>query len=460
MSEEAPAQPPAAPAQAPTEQAAPPSAPTPSARPPADLAPGAAPKPEPPHAPSTPLEHRTRHQPFMARLRVAGHDEAGFHAPKVSTWFRLGVAAIGLLAVLPFVTPQYWHTTERLATLASLVFLVAAAGLWLGLGRRAFLVATAFVAVLYAATAWTPLAFPLADFFVVAVVASFMVFGLAGFNLVFVLEEVVYDVHVRLHVRHPLWQTVPTILVLGIAAALPLWEARGGPQFPALWTASLVSSAFLLGWWFIALVNHLRGGEVLRELHLLVVGALFASGAADAVQLLARLPLFMPSLVAYLVLIGTWVYVTYTTLQRTHFLLKGDNAAPWVAILLGASLAILAHAQVLFAQRGTGAITDLADTRLHYLSIGLWVGIAFYVARSLGRILATARDTAGLGARSRKVAGQAARVAGTIEGTERILKGTADRALRAVDHALPGHSAPPPTKPVGWEVDDGKLRRL
>ncbi len=432
----------------------------PAAADPAVPAPGLPHAPGLEQAPSTPLAAHARHVPFLTRLRHAGHDEEGFHAPKVSTWFRLGVLAIAVFAILPIVTPEWSHTAERLATLASLVFLVAALGLWLGLGGRAFLVSTAFVVFLYGATAWTPLAFPLADFFVVAVVASFMVFALAGFNLVFVLEEVVYDVHVRLHVRHPVWQTVPTIVVLGLAAALPLWESKGGPGLPALWTASLVCAATLLAWWFVALVNSLRGGVALRELHLLVVGALFASGAADAIRLLDRVPLLIPSLVAYLVLIGTWVYVTYTTLQRTHFLLKGDNAAPWVAILLGASLAILAHAQVLFAQRGTGALTDLADTRLQYLSLGLWVGVAFYVARSLGRILATLRDTAGLGARSRKVAGQAARVAGTLEGTERLLKGTADRAMRAVDHALPGQSAPPPGKPSGWEVDEGRLKRL
>lgn len=402
-------------------------------------------------APATPLAARERHQPFLARLRHAGHDEEGFHAPKISTWFRLGVLAIAVLAVLPFATPQWSQTAERFATLASLVFLVAAVGLWLGLGRRAFVVAAVVVAALYGATAWTTFAFPLADFFVVAVVASFMVFALAGFNLVFVLEEVVYDVHVRLHVRHPLWQTLPTLAVLALALLLPAWTQRGGPSLPALWSASLVASFLLLGWWFVAAVNHLRGGVVLRELHLLVIGSLLASGAADAINLLERLPSLVPSLVAYLVLIGTWVYVTYTTLQRTHFLLKGENAAPWVAILLGASLAILAHAQVLFAQKGSGAITDLADTRLHYLSIGLWTGVAFYVARSLGRILVTLRDTAGLGARSRKVAGQAARVAGTIEGTERILHDAAGTVMRRIDDVLPGKAD---------ETDPDRMKRM
>jgi hypothetical protein len=407
------------------------------------------------------------HVAFLARLRSAGHDEDGFHAPRVSSWFRLGVLAVGVLAVLPFVTPQWSTQTERFATLASLVFLVAAVGLWLGLGGRAFLVSATLVALLYAATAWTPLAFPLADFFVVAVVASFMVFALAGFNLVFVLEEVVYDVHVRLHVRHRAWEALPTMIVLAIAIALPLWSARGGPAFPALWTASVVCTVLLLSWWFVAVVNGLVGRAVLRELHLLVAGALLASAAADGIGLLGEIQsLLIPSLVAYLLLIGTWVYVTYTTLQRTHFLLRGEDPAPWVAILLGASLAILAHAQVLFATEGTRAVTDLVDTRLKYLSTGLWIGIAFYVARSLARIFVYLRDTSGLGARGQRVAGQAARVAGTLEGKgEQYIQGAANVVLRGIDHALPGPSAPPAApkqqaspSPQGWELDKDGLR--
>jgi len=148
---------------------------------------------------------------------------------------------------------------------------------------RAFAAAGAFVLALYALTWWTRLAFPLQDFFVLAVLVSFGVFGLAGFNLVFVLEEVVYDAHVRLHVRHQLWQTVPTLVVLALALGLPLWTQRGGPSLPALWTATLVCSVILLCWWFVAVTSNLRGGVVLRELHLLVIGALLASGAADAI---------------------------------------------------------------------------------------------------------------------------------------------------------------------------------
>lgn len=401
------------------------------------------------------------HEPFLRRLRRLGHNEAGFHAPKIQTWFKLGVAAVAMLAVLPFISPQLSGTTERLATLASLVFLVAALGLWLGLGGRAFLVAVTLVAVVYGLTSWAVFAFPLDDFFVVGLLASFAVFALAGFNLVFVLEEMVYDADARLHLHSRAWAALPTVLTTTLAIGLPTWSRHGGPDLPVLWIAAVVSSAMLLIWWFMMLVNHLQGRAVLRELHLFAIGSLLAAAAAQSIAVLHDLPSFIPSLAAYLLLIGTWVYASYTTLQRTHFLLRGEDAGPWVAILLGASLAIVAHAQVLFAAQGTEAVVALADRRLSYLVGGVWLGIAFYVLRSFGRILAFVRDTRGLGAGGRRVAGRAAELAGTLEGTERLLAGAAEGVLRGIDQVLPGQGAPP-RKRSGWELDsrDQRVRRM
>lgn len=443
-----------------------PDAPAPSAGAPAP-GPQGSPQTDEPEAqvaqalPAGPLR---KTEPFLRRLRHLGHDETGFHALRVQTWFKLGVGVIAVVAVLPFITPQWSGASERLATLASLVFLVAAIGLWLGLGKRAFLVATTLVLLVYAATSWTAIAFPLDDFFVVGLLVSFIVFALAGFNLVFILEEVVYDIDVRLHVRGRAWSAIPSAVVLAVAIGLPLLDARGGPEFPLLWATSLAAGTMLAGWWFLVLVNRLDGQSVLRELHLFAFGALLAAGVAEAVPYLERLhdlPGLIPSLLVYLVLIGSWVYASYTTLQRTHFLLRGDNAAPWVAILLGASLAVIAHAQALFVQQGQQAVVDFADRRVAFLNAGLWIGLGFYVVRSLARILAFLRDTRGLGARGSRLAGQAAHVVGTLEGgTERILAGAAQSVLRGIDHALPGEDAPA-AAPPGWELDDDqRVRRM
>lgn len=408
----------------------------------------------------------SRKEPFLRRLRHSGHDEEGFHAPKVQTWFKLGVATIAVLAIVPFAAPQWSQITERLATVASLVFLVAAVGLWLGLGKRAFIVATALVLFVFGLTSWTVFAFSLDDFFVIGLLAGFFVFALAGFNLVFILEEVVYDIDVRLHVRGQAWKAIPTMLAVGLAVGLPVLARQGGPEFPLLWGAAVAAAVLLAAWWFLTLVNHLDGSTVLRELHLFTFGGLLATAVAESVPYLDRLhqfPGIVPSLAVYLVLIGSWVYASYTTLQRTHFLLRGDNAAPWVAILLGASMSVLAHAQVLFAQRGQDAVVDLADRRIGYLTAGIWLGLGFYVLRSLARILAFLRETRGLGVRGRRVADQASQIADTIEGgTERALAGAAEAFLRGLDQALPGQRAPPRDEDdTGWELDeDRRMRRM
>src|SRR5207244_4422543 len=118
--------------------------------------------------------------------------------------------------VLPFTAPRLAPLSQRAATLASLVFLVATPGLVMGMGRRAFLVATVLVLALYGLTAWGGIAFHLEDLFVVAVLMGFAVFSLAGFNLVFVLEEMVYDAHRLLHLRSRAWLALPTLLALAL----------------------------------------------------------------------------------------------------------------------------------------------------------------------------------------------------------------------------------------------------
>jgi hypothetical protein len=390
---------------------------------------------------------RQGHEPFLRRLRNAGRAPAVFATGRARTWFYAGLAALALLALAPLARPELSTLTERVATLLSLVFLMAAVGLWLGMRGRAFVVAAAFVLGLYALTFWTRLAYDLQDFFVLAVLVSFAVFALAGFNLVFVLEEVVYDAHVRIHVKSRLLQLGPTALCVALALLLPLWKMYGGgPEMPALWTAAVAGALLLLFWWTVAWANGIRSAAVLQELHLFVLGALAATLLADgfrALEAAAALHTLVPSLIAYLLLIGTWVYASYTTLQRTHFLLRGENWRPWVSILLGASFAILAHAQVLVARTGAQAVADLTDLRVTWLVAGVWLGIAFYGARGLNRVFRFVEEAGGLDSRSRRIAHGAERVAGGLAGTERVIEGAAAAVFRSLDTVLPGESQAP-----------------
>ncbi|HUR24887.1 MAG TPA: hypothetical protein VM327_02605 [Candidatus Thermoplasmatota archaeon] len=407
---------------------------------------------ESPAAPPPPTQRPASvHEPFLRRLRRAGRDPASFKGGEARSWFFAGVAALAVLAVVPVVAPGWSTLTERVATLLSLVFLMASVGLWLGMRGRAFLVAGAFVALLYALTFWTRLAFDLQDFFVLAVLVSFGVFSLAGFNLVFVLEEVVYDAHRSIHLKSRAWELAPTALCMSVTLGLPAWRLYGGPSLPALWTAAVAGSLLLLFWWTVAWANGIRSALVLQELHLFAVGALGATALADglhALEAAADLPSLVPSLIAYLALIGTWVYASYTTLQRTHFLLRGENWRPWLSILLGASFAILAHSQVLVARDGSRGVADLVDLRVTWLVAGVWLGIAFYAARGFDRIFRFVQATGGLDRRSQAIAHGAERVAGGLVGTERALGGAAVAVFRRLDTVLPGASQLPPPNPV------------
>jgi hypothetical protein len=395
-------------------------------------------------------------RPFLARLRRAGHNPAGFHPRHTSFWLVAGIVLLAVAIVLPFLAPRLAPLSQRTATLASLVFLVATPGLVMGMGRRAFLVATVLVAVLYGLTAWGGIAFHLEDLFILAVVTSFAIFALAGFNLVFVLEEIVYDGHRLLHLRSRAWLALPTLLAPRLALFIPAW-GRYGIHLPALWVASVLVAAAMLGWWAVRAIEPIpNDAAIVREMHLLVLGALAATGLADAVHYLQEASGLVPSLVAYVALLGTWVYVSYTTLQRTHFLLRGTNALPWVAILLSASFAIVAHAQALFLAQGSPAVESLVGQRVAYMVTGVWIGIGFYAARAVGRLLSgVAANRKGA---VRAVAKEGVRVAGGVLATERLVEAATYRLYKGLDRVLPGsHRPPAPIKGTPWTDEEGLM---
>jgi hypothetical protein len=393
------------------------------------------------------------HAPFLARLRKSGLDPSAFRHRHVAPWVVVGIVVLGLAILMPFTAPGLAPLSQRVATLASLVFLLATPGLVMGMGRRAVWIALLLVGLLYGLTAWGGVALHLEDLFVVAVIMSFAIFALAGFNLVFVLEEMVYDTHRLLHLRSRAWLAVPTALALALALAIPGWERRGGPHLPALWAASLAASGALVGWWAVRAVSPMPNDRaILRELHLFVVGTLAATGLADAIHYLQEATGLVPSLVAYLSLLGTWVYVSYTTLQRTHFLLRGRNVLPWVAILLSASFAIVAHAQGLYAAQGTPAVESLVGQRVTYMVVGVWVGIAFYAARAAWRLLD--KFAAGRKGAVKAVAREGAKVVGGVLATERLVETTTYQIYRGLDKVLPGtHRPPEPPKGAEQQRD-------
>jgi hypothetical protein len=385
----------------------------------------------------------------------AGPPAAPFRGRAAARIMVVGIVLLALTIAGPVWRPGLSAAAERVATLAALVFLLAAPGLAMRMGRRAFVVSAAVVAVLYAASATAALGLEVpvlpvqeGDLFVVALLLSFAIFALAGFNLVFVLEEMVYDAHRLMHPRGRAWLAAPLGLCLLLAAGLPLWRAHGGPDLPALWAASVGGTALLSAWWLVRAFGAWRGSRaILRELHLFVVSVLTATLLADGISYLKEAAEFVPALVAYLVMVGTWVYVSYTTLQRTHFLLRARDPLPWVSLLLAASFAIAAHLQMLFRLQGVIAVEDLVGQRVGWMVAGVWVGIGFYSVRALWRGLHLVRADRDAPGPARSAAGKAAKVAKGVLATERLAADATYRLYQELDKLLPGTPRPPQRRP-------------
>lgn len=395
------------------------------------------------------------HAPFMRRLRRSGHDPAAFARDHLLGWVLAGLGLLALLGLVPLANPQWGEMTLRIDTILSLTFFLASVGLWFGMRSRAFAVAGALAGAFYAVTAWVGVPAALRDIQVTVALVAFLVFALAGFNLVFILEEMVHDAHRLLRLKGSMLQGIMLGLDIAVALGIPLWHAHGGPALTVLWWSSL-GGLVLLG--TLALLQGFKllppEPAVVREMHLFVVGTLAAALLVDVVHLLRDLSGLVPSLVAYGVLLGTWVYVTYTTLQRTHFLLRGADPRPWMAILFGASFAILGHAQALFASEGSAAIGELLNRRFTFLAAGAWIGIAFYLMRGIWLGLVWLRG--GLpGARARRIAGAAANVAAGLMATEDKVGRVTYGVYRRVDRLLPGRNRPPERRSTGWERELG-----
>ncbi len=387
-------------------------------------------------------------RPFPQRLSRSGRR---FHEAGLGPWLGLVLALLVATTFVPVIWPASQEWFQRATPLLSMFFFLAAIGHWLRMRSRAFVVAGALTGLFYALTAWTPIAVGYEDFFIVALVSSFLIFALAGFNLIFVLEELVYDAQRVAHFRHPAWRFGPTLLVLALAWLLPVVE-RMGPSFRTTWIVAVADLVLLGSWWFLRAFNPIKEGPVLKELHLLVMSSLLMAALIDITGATVDAPRASYSFIPFFILVGTWLYVTYTTLQRTHFLLGGNNAVPWLLIMLSASFALVQHSLLHFRVEGTLGVQVILTQRLAYLVAGLGIGMAVYVVEAVWRVLRSLRDERGLGPKARIVAGRFARLAENLFSVEkRLLQGTAYQVYAGMDRLLPGQHVAPRHR--GWELD-------
>lgn len=381
-----------------------------------------------------------RHAPVLRRLRSQGHDPRSFSKRRVLPWFLLGGVLLSLLSLGPILFPVANPWVERVATVLALFFFLAAMGFWLRMGNRALGIAAILVVILYAGAALTSL-LEVRDIFVLTVLVGFFLFTLAGFNLLFILEEVLYDAHRLLHLRSPLWAVLPTILVGAILAALPVLEDVTGQGFGTLRALTPVLAAVLLIGWGVRLAIPQVGVGLTREVHLLVAGALAGAGLADLIGLLRGTTGLLPSVIGYLSILGTWMYISFTSLQRAQYFLRARDVKPWVTLLLSASFAVLAHTHAQYNVGGERALVDLQGLRVSYLVLGIWLGLAFFVLRGLWRVLLFIRDQREVGRRTRTVAGRLARVTEGLLETEHRVQDATYRVYSGLERFLPGSRA-------------------
>ncbi len=381
----------------------------------------------------------------LRRLKSSGRGAGPFYSAAGLPWMLVGGLLLAVLIVVPLLWQTFTPWAERIATGLALFWFILAVCAVLGLRARAPWIAAAVTILIYAATAWLP-AIGVKDLFVLTILVGFGLFVLAGFNLLFVLEEVVYDIHRLLRVRGTGWLVLPLLLGLALIPVVYLGEDWFGISMSALKFMVPFGVVLLVIGWIIRWRIRPRGESQLREVHLLVVGAIAGAGLADAVALLRDAGGLVPSIVAYLSFIFTWLYVSYTALQRAQYFIPGGDLLPWIAVLLSSSFAIVAHVHSLFGVAGQAGLQYQVDLRVGYLIFGVWLGLTFFVLRGLWRTFQFVRDERMMGSRVRRTAGTLARVTEELIRTEDRLGSATYRLFERVDRLLPGGRKGKPKK--------------
>lgn len=398
---------------------------------------------------------RDWHLPTFTRLQRRGHDPRRFADRRAWPWLALGGGALVATIVLTVLWPAGGPVLERAATLLALYFFVVAIGAWAGLGVRSVWVGAVAVGLLYLASFATRLV-DVHDIFLLSLILGLFMFVLAGFNLLFVLEEVIYDAHRLMRLGSPWWGAVPAAATLGLVAGIPLAEAAFGLHAPTLHAAAIGAVILLAVVWSVRFATS-SSIAIVREADLLVAGLLAGAGLADLVSLLRGTTGLVPSIVAYAAIVGTWLYVSFTTLQRAQYFMRATDVVPWTAVLLSSGFAVLAHVHAQYRASGALAFPDLVNVRVGYLLVGLWIGLAFFLLRGLWRILVFLRDEGNLGTGARRIAGSLARLTEEVLTSEQRAERATRRALGALDRIVPGHrpAARPQRAPRPLDVREG-----
>jgi hypothetical protein len=374
-------------------------------------------------------------EPVMRRIRADRRATSPLRDPAQRNFLMAGLLLLIVLGSFPFLKVDWSVGAERIATIASLFFLLAAGGQAFGLGARSFLVAAVGVSMLYILTAWTWFFFEFDDFFIIAVLVSFLVFVMAGFYLILLLEDGVAWLQDRVSPDQPRGSRVVFLLAVTLVGVLPtigvywIW-------FKLIWVTSVIGVVILGSWWIVHVKRRLHPDPVMRDLDLLVLGSISAVGLAELISRIREETHLLPGIVAYVSLLATWLYLSYVTVRRTQALLKHNDPGPWLSILFAAAFSIVAHAERRFRFDVDYAADSLLGQRVIYLLTGIWLGVGFFATRASWTALQHVRDTKALSVKGRKVARAAARLTEELLETEEFLDATAGSLFRKMDAGI------------------------
>lgn len=375
--------------------------------------------------------------PVIRRLRGRPDGKRPFQQPHVLPWVLAGLVSLGVLVAVGFILPDQSEAVIIASTALALFFLTFALGLVSNLGRRAAVVAVVVTGLLYAVTAWTPLV-GVKPILVLALLVAFVVFGLAGFNFLFLVEEVLFDIHRHLHIRGTFWNAVPTLILLGVVPLVYWLLPLVGLEWPTLKVGMPLVVVLLVIAWGVRWRVGPHALSLVHEAHFLSIGIIVGAGLADIVTLLHDVEGIIPSIVAYLTIIVTWVFVSYTTLQRAQYFMRAEDVLPWMALLFASAFAVLAHVHFLYGSAGAPGLASVQDVRVNYLVFGVWLGLLFFVVRGVWRFFRFVRDEKRLGPRARSTAGRFARVMEEAMESSSRLERIGGRVLYGLDRVIPG----------------------
>jgi hypothetical protein len=379
--------------------------------------------------------------PIGHRLAEPRKRKRAFQQANVLPWVFTAVIALSTLIILGFVRSDSSEVIILASTAASLFFLVFAFGLIGGLGKRAAPFALFVTGLLYALTEWTPWFVNTRSALVLAVLVAFILFGLAGFNFLFLVEELLFDIHKALQLKGTLWNAIPTLVILGVTPLVYWILPSIGIPWPTLSIGMPVIYLLLIISWIVRWRAGPRGIKIVHEGHFLAIGIIVGAGLADVVRLLQQVEGIVPSILVYLSIIVTWVFISYTTLQRAQYFIRGTDVLPWLSILYAAAFAVLAHVHFLYGAAGGIGLAAVNDVRINYLTFGVWLGLAFFTFRGAWRFLRFVRDERGLGPRTRRTAGQFARIMEFLMQTPDPAEQESKRSPSAAKKAGAKHSA-------------------